>query len=82
MVYMPPPKMNTAYMIAAIVSMANVGVLVVALRNHRLSENDNDDEFFFNLLVMPYTPLIMVLSTSLPLVQLMNFSETKNKTAA
>ena len=31
--------------------MANVGVLVVALRNHRLSENDNDEEFFFNLLV-------------------------------
>jgi hypothetical protein len=38
-------------MTAAIISMANVGVLVVALRNHRLSENDTDEEFFFNLLV-------------------------------
>ena len=53
--------MKIAYAIPATEIASVEGVVVKTLRNHRLSENDNDDELFFILLdILVLTPLIGV----------------------
>jgi len=62
----PPPKMKIEYKIPAMMIMSDDGVVVEILLNHRLSENDTDEDRFFILLDIAILFLDYVFTTFSP----------------